>query len=103
VARDFSQRQKIDYEDTFTLIMRMDSLRFLLAIVAIKDLEYHQIDINNAFTESKMNEIIYIIPPEGVKIPRGTALRVLKSLYSLKQAVRDWYNYLSEALLKIGF
>jgi Reverse transcriptase (RNA-dependent DNA polymerase) len=64
--------------------MRMDFLRVLLAIVAIEDLEYHQIDINNAFTESKMNETIYIIPPKGVKILRGTALRVLKSLYSLK-------------------
>jgi hypothetical protein len=36
-----------------------------------------------------MNEIIYIISPEGVKIPRGTALKVLKSLYDLKQAIRD--------------
>jgi Reverse transcriptase (RNA-dependent DNA polymerase) len=69
--------------------MRIDSLRVLLAIVAVKDLEYHQVDINNAFTESKMNETIYMILPEGVKIPRGTALKVLKSLYSLKQAVRD--------------
>jgi Reverse transcriptase (RNA-dependent DNA polymerase) len=62
----------------------MDSLRVLLVIVAIEDLECHQIDINNAFTESKINETIYIIPPKGVKIPRDTALRVLKSLYSLK-------------------
>jgi Reverse transcriptase (RNA-dependent DNA polymerase) len=103
VARGFSQRQGIDYEDTFAPTMRMDSLRVLLAIVAIEDLECHQVDVNNAFTESKMNETIYMTPPEGVKIPRGTALRVLKSLYGLKQAARDWYNCLSEALLKMGF
>jgi hypothetical protein len=48
--------------------MRIDSLRVLLIIVVIKDLEYHQIDINNMFIKLKINEIIYIIPPEGVKI-----------------------------------
>jgi hypothetical protein len=46
----------------------MDSLRVLLAIVAIKDLECYQIDINNTFTELKMNETIYIILSESVKI-----------------------------------
>jgi Reverse transcriptase (RNA-dependent DNA polymerase) len=83
--------------------MRMDSLRVLLAIVAVEDLECHQVDVNNAFTESKMNETIYIAPLEGVSIPKGTALRVLKSLYGLKQAARDWYNCLIQALLKMGF
>jgi hypothetical protein len=62
----------------------MDFLRVLLVIVTIKDLEYHQININNTFIELKINKIIYIIPSKGVKILRKTALKVLKSLYNLK-------------------
>jgi Reverse transcriptase (RNA-dependent DNA polymerase) len=50
-----------------------------------------------------MNETIYIALPEGVSILKGTALKVLKSLYGLKQAARDWYNCLIQALLKMGF
>lgn len=103
VARGFSQRYGIDYEDTFAPTMRMDSLRVILAIVAMEDLECHQVDVNNAFTESENSEEIYMRPPEGVEIARGNVLRVLKSLYGLKQAARDWYNCLCSALRKLGF
>jgi Reverse transcriptase (RNA-dependent DNA polymerase) len=44
-----------------------------------------------------------MIPPDGVRITKGRVLRILKSLYGLKQAARDWYNCLSEGLAKLGF
>jgi hypothetical protein len=53
-------------------------------MVAIYDLEYHQVDINNAFTESDLREDIYIKLPLGVLINPGLALKVLRSLYGLK-------------------
>ena len=89
VARGFSQRYGIDYQDTFTPTMRIDSLRVLLAIVAVEDLEYHQVDVNNAFTQSTNTETIYMSPPDGVRTAKGRVLKVLKSLYGLKQAARD--------------
>ena len=83
--------------------MRMDSLRVLLALVALEDLKCHQVDINNAFTESVNTETIYISPPEGVRTAKGRVLRILKSLYGLKQVAQNWYNCLIEGLLKLGF
>jgi hypothetical protein len=64
--------------------MRIDSLRVLLAIIIIKNLEYHQINVNNAFTESVNTEIIYISSLNGVRIIKKRVLKVLKSLYGLK-------------------
>ena len=55
-------------------------------------------DINNAFTESVLKEKIFIAAPKGID-----CLRVLRSLYSLKQAARDWHEKLIKALLGIGF
>ena len=66
-------------------------------------MECHQVDVNNAFTESVLEEKIFIAAPEGVNCPRGKVLRVLRSLYSLKQAARDWHEKLIKALLGIGF
>jgi hypothetical protein len=62
----------------------MDSLRVLLVIVAVKNLEYYQVNVNNAFTESVNTEIIYINLLDGVRIIKGRVLKVLKSLYGLK-------------------
>ena len=66
-------------------------------------MECHQVDINNAFTESVLKEKIFIAAPEGVNCPRGKVLRVLRSLYGLKQAARDWHEKLIKALLGMGF
>ncbi len=61
-----------------------------MAVVCTEDLECHQVDVNDAFTESFLKEDIYMKPPPGVKISPGKALHILRSLYRLKQAARDW-------------
>ena len=60
-------------------------------------------DVKNAFTESHLKEKIYLSPPKGVKVKKGYALRVLRSLYGLKQAARDWNNLCRDHLRTIGF
>lgn len=60
-----------------------------MAAVCEKNLELHQVDVNNAFTESTLQEDIFMIPPPGVEVPKGMALKILRSLYGLKQAARD--------------
>lgn len=91
VAREFSQVQGIDYEETFAPTVKMDTLRTVLALIAIHDLETGQIDVNNAFTESSLKWIIYMRAPAGVEVNDGEHLRLLQSLYGLKQAACDWY------------
>ena len=71
--------------------------------MAVRNIEYYQVDVNNAFIESVLKEKIFIAASKGVDYLRGKVLRVLRSLYSLKQAARDWYEKLIKALLGIGF
>ncbi len=103
VARGFSQLYGVDYEDTFAPTVKFDTLRVFLAIAAMEDLELHQVDVNNAFTESFLKETIYMAPPPGVKVAPGRALRILRSLYGLKQAARDWHDRCVAELYKLGF
>jgi Reverse transcriptase (RNA-dependent DNA polymerase)/gag-polypeptide of LTR copia-type len=103
VARGFSQVYGIDYFETFAPTVRMDTLRVFLAVAAEKDWELIHMDIKNAFTESHLKEQIYLAPPQGVKVKDGYALRVLRSLYGLKQSARDWNHLCRDYLLTIGF
>jgi len=52
----------------------------------MKDLELHQVDVNNAFTESFLKEIIYMSSSSEMKVKPDCVLRILQSLYDLKQA-----------------
>ena len=71
VARGFSQMYGVDFTDTFTPTVKFDTLRLFLVIIALENLECHQVDVNNAFTESFLNEVIYINAPPGVNLPPG--------------------------------
>ena len=103
VARGFSQKYGIDFEDTFAPTVRHDTLRAFLAVVCSEDLELHSMDVNNAFTESVLKEDIYMKPPPGLELPPGKVLHILKSLYGLKQAARDWNQLCVSELMKSGF
>ena len=103
VARGFSQMYGVDYERTFAPTVRFDTLRLFFAIVALEDLECHSVDVNNAFTESFLKKVIYMAPLSDVDVPPGCVLRILRSLYGLKQAARDWHQRCVDELLKFGF
>jgi hypothetical protein len=103
VARGFSQVYGEDYTDTFAPTVRMDTLRIFFAIVAAEDLECYHFDIKNAFTESTLKEQIFLSKPDGVPVRDGYVLRVLRSLYGLKQSARDWNLLCRDYLIEIGF
>ena len=103
VARGFTQKYGIDYEDTFAPTVRSDTLRAVLAIVALEDLECHQVDVNNAFTQSSLNDTVYMTAPEGVRVAPGRALQILQSLNGLKQSTREWHNRCTNEPIKLGF
>ena len=89
VAREFSQMHSIDYEDIFAPTVKFDTLHMFLALVALENLKCHQVNVNNAFTESFLKKTIYMTPPSGVDMTSDHALCILCSLYGLKQATRD--------------
>lgn len=98
VARGYSQRKGIDYEDTFSPVARMDSVRIILSIIAEKDLEMVHFDVKTAFLHGELSEEIWMREPEGFEIGGNKACRLKKSLYGLKQASRSWNHCLVKTL-----
>ena len=89
VARGFTQRKGIDYNELFSSVVHKDTLRLFLALVNYWDLECHQVDIKAAFLNGELEETIYCAPPEGSNIDNGKfVLKLNKSLYGLKQSPR---------------
>ena len=94
VARGFTQTEGVDYHETYAPVVKMTSIRVLLSIVAIHDLELHQMDVKTAFLNGHLEEEIYMQQPEGF-IARGNEHLVCKlkrTLYGLKQSPRVWYQ-----------
>lgn len=103
VARGFVQREGIDYEETFAPVANLESVRVICALAAKYNLELDQMDVSTAFLNGKLDEDIYLLPPDGVDIRPGFCWRLKRSLYGLKQAGRTWNKTFDRALLDLGF
>jgi hypothetical protein len=64
-AKGIQQVHGIDYDETFTPVAKMDSIRLALAITATKGWEVHQMDVKNAFLHSDLSKYIYMEQPQG--------------------------------------
>ena len=89
IVREFFQMYDIDYTSTFVSIVKFNILRLFLIIVTLKDLKSYQMNINNVFIESFLKKIIYMKSSSDVKLFSDQALSIRRSLYDLKQAVRN--------------
>ena len=89
VVREFFQIYAIDYTNTFAPIVKFNTLRLFLIIVALKDLKCHQVNVNNVFIESFLKKIIYMKLSSDVKLSLDQTLFICRNLYNLKQAVRN--------------
>lgn len=101
VAQGFSQSKGVDYFDTYSPTIHMDSLRILLAVAAFRDWEIHQVDVKTAYLEGDLPEDVYMRTPEGIK--GGKFVKLKKSLYGLKQSGKVWYEKLDLQLKNLGF
>ena len=88
VIKGYKQREGLDYFDTYSLVTRISSIRMLIAITAIHNLEIHQMDVKTAFLNGDLDEEIYMEQPEWIIVPgqEKKVCRLVKSLYVLKQA-----------------
>ena len=111
VARGFSQMLGVDYEETYSPVMKYKTLRLLLAIVAIYDLELELMDVITAYLNATLKEVVYMQQPEGYEVTNRTSgsaqetlvWRLLKAIYGLKQAGREWNRHFDEFIRSIGF
>ena len=81
VAKDFTQKEGIDYKETLSSVSSKDSFRIIMALVAHFDLELHQMDIKTAFLNGNIDETIYMVQPEnfGVGDPKNMVCKIKKS------------------------
>ncbi|KAJ9552526.1 hypothetical protein OSB04_016571 [Centaurea solstitialis] len=103
VAKGFNQEYGIDYEETFSPVARVTSVRSLLAIAATKRWPLFQMDVKNAFLNGDLSKEVYMTPSPGVSLPSGHVCRLRKTLYGLKQAPRAWFEKFSTTVLSFGF
>ena len=102
VAQGFSQRAGQDYDETFCLVVRFESI---IATAAQNGMMLHQMDITAAFLNGDLDEDVYMMQPEGFRVKRKEHLvcKLKRSLYGLKQVPKCWNMTLDHQLKKMGF
>ena len=105
VAKGFSQMKGMEYDQIFAPVVRHTSIRVLLEIVAIHDLELEQLDVKTAFLHGDLDEDIYMEQPEGFVVDGKSKMvcKLKKSLYGLKQSPRQWYKRFDHFMLESDF
>ncbi|CAI7762633.1 unnamed protein product [Closterium sp. NIES-54] len=105
VARGFSQRQGVDYFQTFSPTPKMTTLRVLLHVAAQRDYELHSLDFSTAVLQGSLREEIWLRRPPGFfgSFPPGTQWSLRRPVYGLRQAPREWHDTLRTTLAALGF
>ncbi|WVZ54111.1 hypothetical protein U9M48_004966 [Paspalum notatum var. saurae] len=98
VAKGFTQREGINYTETFSPVSANDSFRIIMALVAHYDVELHQMDVKTEFLNGDLYENVFMAQPKGSVVKKKK-----KSIYGLKQASRQWYLKFDETIRSFGF
>ena len=66
VAKGFTQREGIDYDETFSLIVKFESVRLMVAVAVAAGMYTHQMDVTTAFLHASLDEEVYMELMEGM-------------------------------------
>lgn len=102
VAKGCSQKYGIDYDETYSPVVRYASIRLLMALAVQRDLNIYQMDAVTAFLQGDLEEDIYMRQPEGFDDGSGRVCKLNRSIYGLKQSGRLWNIKLDQALYRFG-
>ncbi|GJY78149.1 retrovirus-related pol polyprotein from transposon TNT 1-94 [Tanacetum coccineum] len=93
VAQGYSQEEKIDYDETFAPVERMEAIKIFLVVATYMNFKVFKMDVKSAFLNGKLNEEVFVKQPpsfESSEFP-DYVCKLDKALYGLKQALKAWY------------
>nr|GEV42810.1 copia protein [Tanacetum cinerariifolium] len=105
VAQGYKQQEGIDYDETYALVARLESIRILLAYACALDFKLFQVDVKIAFLNGFINEEVYVAQPSGfIDFEKPNHVyKLKKALYGLKHAHKAWPDIMSGVCLCAGF
>ena len=104
VVKGYAQKEGIDFNEIFSPVVRLTTIRVVLAMCAAFDLHLEQLDVKTTFLHGELKEKIYMLQPEGFEEQgkENLVCRLTKSLYGLKQAPRCWYKRFDSFIIILG-
>jgi hypothetical protein len=105
VAQGYSEKEGIDYEETFAPVAQLEAIRILLAFFVAKGFKLYQKDVKSAFLNGVLEEEVFVRQPPGFESEKYThrVYKLRKAMYGLNQAPRAWYGSLRWFLFETGF
>jgi hypothetical protein len=105
VARGFSQKEGVDYEETFSPVSRYTSIWTIISLSLVMGWKIHQMHVKTSFLNGVIEEEVYIEKPQGCVIHRNEShvYGLKKAVYGLKQESRAWYSQIGGYLMSLGF
>ena len=101
-AQGYTQVERIDFDETFAPVARLESISILLAIASHLNFKLYQMDVKSAFLNGMLQEEVYVEQPKGFVDPHrlDDVYKLKRALYGLKQAPRAWYDRLTAYLIE---
>lgn len=105
VAQGYNQQNGLDYNQTFSPVVKTTTIRVVLTIALTKKWSIRKLDVSNAFLHGDLAEKVYMKQPKGFEDASHPdhVCPLHKSIYRLKQAPRAWFEKFSGFLLDAGF
>lgn len=103
VVKVYNQKYGIDYNETFSPVVKMTTIWCVLAIATSQKWMVYQLDVNNAFLHGILNKEVYMQMLKGLDNPDEKVCLLQKSLFGLKHASRQWHAMLLEKLKGLGY
>ena len=105
VAKGFTQMYGVDYQETFALVAKLNTIRVLLSLATNNDWQLQQLDVKNPFLNYDLEEEVYMKLPPGFDVARtdGKVCKLKKSFYGLKQSPRAWFNRFTKTIKQMGY
>jgi hypothetical protein len=105
VAKEYSQVEGLDFDETYAPVARLESNRILLAYATHHGFKLYQMDVKSAFLNVPIKEEVYVEQPPGFEDSEypSYVYKLSKALYGHKQAPIAWYECIKDFLITNGF